>query len=528
MKSRLFATVALAPVLASVVFGPAFAQDDSAEVAALKKEVQALEARLAKLEKHEKEEKAQAAKVAKTTTVAQAQAAPPQAVRVAPYGQNQLPASATPAAKASTALSNQTLSERVATLEEKQVSAPTVSVGQDGLLVSSADGQYWANVRGYVQLDGRTYLDGGTKNGLTDTFLVRSARPIIEAKMTDYMDARFMPDFGKGSTTLLDAYGNFHPAPNSKWDWINFRVGEMKSPVGLERWESESDVLFVERGQTTNLVPFRDIGIMAYGYPLSKQVEYEFGVMNGAADFQANTGDTDQNKDIVGRIFTHPLVWTGVDALKGLGVGVAGTYGNHQGTPTAGNSLTGLITNGYVTFGQRPFFTYSAATDFANGTQWRINPQFMYYNGPFGSYGEYVINSQQVGHGATIPAATTRELRNTAWEGVASYVLTGENAAFDGVKPAHDFNPKAGDWGAFELVGRLSGLEVDKNAFPTFSSLATSSSSAFERTVGATWYWSHAVKFNLDFSYTTFDHGALNNADHEPERAVIARTQLRF
>jgi phosphate-selective porin OprO/OprP len=107
-------------------------------------------------------------------------------------------------------------------------------------------------------------------------------------------------------------------------------------------------------------------------------------------------------------------------------------------------------------------------------------------------------------------------------------LLTGENAAFDGIKPLHDFDPRSNQWGAFELVGRLSELDVDKRAFPTFASLATSSSSAFERTFGATWYWSHAVKFNLDFSYTTFDKGAAGDADHEPERAVMARTQLRF
>jgi len=517
MKHGLLTATALGLVLA--VIQPAFA-DDAAEVAALKKEVKALEARLAQLEKKEKAQKPSAKAI--SAIPASAQAAP---ARIAPYGQNQPSVPVAPTPDASVVAANQTLTQRVAALEAEKAAEPSVSVGQNGLLITSADKQYWVNVRGYAQLDDRTFLDGGSKNGLTDTFLVRSARPIIEAKMTDYMDTRFMVDFGRGQSTLLDAYGNFHPMPNTNWDWINFRAGETKVPVGLERWESESDVLFVERGQTTNLVPYRDIGIMAYGYPLSKQIEYEIGIMNGAADFQANTGDADQSKDVVARIFTHPFVWTDVNVLKGLGVGVAGTYGNHQGTPNSTNSATGLTTNGYLTIGQRAFFTYSVANDFANGTQWRLNPQAMYYNGPFGSYAEYVINEQAVGNGTT---HTTLDLRNTAWEGVASYVLTGENAAFDGVLPKEDFNPKAGNWGAFELVGRLSGLEVDKNAFPTFASLATSSSSAFERTVGATWYWNRAVKFNLDFSYTTFDKGAAGNADHEPERAVMGRTQLRF
>ncbi len=181
--------------------------------------------------------------------------------------------------------------------------------GSKGLVVTSPDKQYSVDLHGYVQLDDRTFLDGGAKRGLTDTFLVRSARPIIDAKMTDYFDTRFMVDFGKGQTTLLDAYGNFHPMPGN-YDWINLRAGEFKVPVGLERWQSESDVLFVERGQTTNLVPYRDIGVMAYGYPLGNQLEYEIGIMNGAADYQANTGDTDQDKDVAG---AHLYASAGVD-----------------------------------------------------------------------------------------------------------------------------------------------------------------------------------------------------------------------
>src|SRR5258708_4393273 len=82
-----------------------------------------------------------------------------------------------------------------------------------------------------------------------DTFLIRSMRPIVDAKMTDYFNARVMMDFGRGQSTLLDTYGDFHPLPGN--DIVNLRAGEFKAPVGLERWQSEQDVLFTERGMTT-------------------------------------------------------------------------------------------------------------------------------------------------------------------------------------------------------------------------------------------------------------------------------------
>ena len=267
--------------------------------------------------------------------------------------------------------------------------------------------------------------------------------------MTDYFNARFMMDFGKGQTTLLDAYGDFHPMPGS--DLANLRLGEFKAPIGLERWQNESDVLFVERGQTTNLVPYRDVGLMAYGQLIPDQLEYQLAVLNGAADLQANTGvDNDNKKDIAGRIFTHPLMWSGVHALEGIGLGVAGTYGVHQGN-TAIATANGL-TAGYVTTGQRTYFSYTTGT-VADGPQWRLNPQVMYYNRSFSLLGEYVLNSQEV-----LRTTHVATLENKAWEGIATYVLTGEDAAFDGVRPAHNFDPKAGEWGAFQLVGRMSEL----------------------------------------------------------------------
>jgi len=497
MKYSLPATAAVG--LSLLIAQPAFAD---AETEALKKEVKALEARIAQLEKKEAQDK--------KNQQAQTQQAP------AATGNN---------------TGNASIEKRLAIVERKQEVTQEYTNAKDavtpkfsytparGLVLATPDNQYALRVSGYVQADDRSFLNPNNKDGNTDTFLIRSARPVVEAKLTDYFDSRFMVDFGKGSTTLLDAYGDFHPMPGS--DLFSLRAGEFKLPIGIERWQSESDVLFVERGQTTNLVPYRDTGIMAHGQLIPDQLEYEAGLTNGAVDLATptNTGDTDNNKDVMGRIFVHPLTWSGIEALSGLGVGIGGTYGKHQGGVAAGASG---LTTGYATFGQRTFFTYRA-TSFANGPQRRINPQLTYYYGPLGIMGEYVADTQEVKNGTH-----DMNLRNNAWEGVASYVLTGEDASFDGVTPAHNFDPRSNQWGAFELVGRVSQLDVDRNAFGTYADPSVSARSAFETTLGGTWYFSRAVKFNLDFSRTTFEGGALGNYDHQDERAVLSRVQLRF
>ena len=63
-------------------------------------------------------------------------------------------------------------------------------------------------------------------------------------------------------------------------------------------------------------------------------LNYAVGIFNGGAD--GGSGDidrTDDEKDVAARLFAHPFKDTEIEALQGLGIGAAGTYGNQQGTP---------------------------------------------------------------------------------------------------------------------------------------------------------------------------------------------------
>ena len=400
----------------------------------------------------------------------------------------------------------------------KAEKTPAIEVGSKGLLVTSPDKQYSLRMRAYAQAQYRSFI--GNKNTTSvNQFLLRSARPIIEAKLTDYFSARLMMDFGNNQTRLLDAYTDFKPAPQSKFlaKLFALRVGKFKTPIGLERWQSEQDLLFSERGQTTNLVPFRDIGVMALGEIIPDQLEYQLSYTNGVADLGDNNADSDNHKDISGRLFMHPFRWSKINFLQGFGVGIAGTYGNHTG-----NNTTPALSAGYVTIGQSRYFTYNASS-FADGNAWRFNPQAYYYNGAFSLLGEYVINSQEIRNGAT-----KRTIKNDAWNAIATFVLTGEDASFDGVKPANNFDITKGNWGAFELTGRAGVLKVDKNVFPIFSSLNTSAKKAKEGAVGVNWYFNNSIKLNFNYAVTKFDGGATADEDRKTEQVFITQAQFRF
>ncbi len=159
----------------------------------------------------------------------------------------------------------------------------------------------------------------------------------------------------------------------------------------------------------------------------------------------------------------------------------------------------------------------------ANGRRIRLSPQGYYYWGPFGLLGEYVLSEQLVTRGASAD-----RLRDTAWQVLGSFVLTGERASFKGIAPRKPFDLKKGDWGAFEVVSRISQLDVDNDAFPTFANPAASASRATEWGVGLNWYLSSNVRLYLDYEQTAFEGGAAGGKDRDTERVVFTRTQVRF
>ncbi len=124
---------------------------------------------------------------------------------------------------------------------EKAKTAGQAVAGKDGFSLRSADGNFVLKVRGYAHFDGRFWVDD-EKRPQAETFLLRRVRPIFEGTVYKIFDFRIMPDFGAGTTVLQDAYieGRFNPA-------FRVRAGKFKPPVGLERLQSATDILFVER-----------------------------------------------------------------------------------------------------------------------------------------------------------------------------------------------------------------------------------------------------------------------------------------
>lgn len=398
--------------------------------------------------------------------------------------------------------------------QEEQVAkakeAPVIAVNDKGASFKSANGDYEIKIRGLLQGDGRFFLDG-VPAGNNDTFLLRTARPIIEGSLGKLVGFRFTPEFAGDSATIVDAYVDlrFNPA-------YTVRAGKFTSPVGLERLQSSSALSEVERALPSELAPNRDIGVQLQGDVAEGRFGYAIGVFNGTVDGRdAVTTNPDNEFEYAGRVFFEPFK-NDANALSGLGFGIGASVGDKRGS---GNNFLPR----YRTPGQVQFFNYRAAA-LADGQQSRLSPQGYYYRNAFGLLAEYIVSKQEVSIGGV-----REELSNKAWQATASYVLTGEDASYRGVvKPSHPFSPGTGGWGAFEVVGRYGVLEVDDDAFPLFADPAVSASEAASWTVGLNWYLNSNLKLVLNYLHTSLEGGAASGADREDEKAVFTRLQVAF
>src|SRR5204863_10109730 len=128
----------------------------------------------------------------------------------------------------------------------------------------------------------------------------------------------------------------------------------------------------------TTVAPDRDIGIQVLGDLAAGVVSYQAGVLNGVIDGGSAEADTNDSKDVAGRLVVRPLMRHGTSSLAGLGLALAGSS---ETQPAALPS--------FRTSGQETFFTYDRAA-IGEGVRNRVSPQFFYYFKSVGAFGEYI------------------------------------------------------------------------------------------------------------------------------------------
>jgi phosphate-selective porin len=148
----------------------------------------------------------------------------------------------------------------------------------------------------------------------------------IKGDITERWDYRTQIDFAGGTTSsttgaqsysvkLLDAIIGYKVNP-----YLKLSIGQQKIPFSQENLASSPKLETINRSQVVEALVARgtdvignqngrDIGIQASGSILPAKagynlVDYAFGIFNGAG---INSGDTNEQKDFIGRVVYHPL-----------------------------------------------------------------------------------------------------------------------------------------------------------------------------------------------------------------------------
>ena len=387
--------------------------------------------------------------------------------------------------------------------EKKPASA---SAGGDGFVIQSEGGDYKLQFRAYTHADARFYPGDDAALGI-DQFLLRRVRPILQGTVAKHFEFNVTPDFGGGTTVIQDAFLDVRYSPRAR-----VRIGKFKVPLGLERLQSATVMTFVERAFPSSLVSVREVGAQVSGDLAGGVFTYALGVFEGAPDGASADLDTNDAKDLEGRVFVSPFK-RGESALRDLGFGIAGGVGDQTGAlPT------------YRSGGQLPIASYVVGAT-ADGKRTRLVPQLSFYTGPFGLMAEYAQSDAFV----RSASGQRTEVGVRAWQTTATWTLTGERASFSGIRPSNPFDPSQGHWGAFELGARVNGFEIDDEAFRAgLFDPARSVREAFAWGLVVQWHLNRHVKEMVSYERTTFTAGAADGADRAAENALFIRTQLSF
>jgi len=399
---------------------------------------------------------------------------------------------------------SQQLSREVEQL--KVIAKPTFEAGFEKWqpYIRSTDGNFKLSPVGRLHVDFRAY-EGGARNldgsDLKNTFLVRRGRIGLSGTFYKYFDFFVEADFGQGGAVLTDTYLDIH-----YWPELRLRAGQFKVPFSYEELFSDNNLDFVERSVADNLTPSRDLGAMLHGSLFGGVVNYAGGIFNGTGQ---NTADTNNSKDVAGRLVVYPFKQTDVALLRNLHLGADVAWGEQD----SGQSLRGRTDGTFVFFNRIN----------TRGDRLRYSGEVAYYTGPFTIYGEY-IQSEEERKGLGTGGRDLPDLFGRGWYVTTTYMLTGETKVpGQTVVPnrwATPVGPERG-WGAWELAARFAQLD--------FRARDITGNRVDALTLGVNWYLTPNVKWLTNFVQNWFsDEKRSPISGQDASWEFLTRLQLWF
>ena len=425
--------------------------------------------------------------------------------------------------------------------------APVWSLAGGRPTITSADGRFSLAIRTLVQYDQGYYMQGAkalslaAANGpdLSSGGNFRRTWLGVQGKLFGDWSYNFNYDFAGTGTEgpghiqqVWLQYDGFGP--------LAIRIGAFSPSNGLEDATGSGDTVFLERTAPADAAR----ALAGADGRNAVSVVYADDRLFGAIAYTGNkiqdSGAFDEQQAAVGRL--AGLVYSSDDAKILLSAG-----GSYVFKPQ--DTAAGATGSGTIGFNAYPELTVdNTATKFVttgsiasdHSWQWGLeaaaNWNSLYAQGGYFRYG--------------IDLRTSKSAYGfSGWYGMATYILTGEakpylpaTGAFGNPKPRIPFSFHGGGWGAWELAGRFSDLNLNDHAGVAGSALPTGGLRGGDQkiwTLGVNWYPVSAVKFALQYENIAINRlgtipaagtkAAVNNAQVGQTLNTFAlRTQVSF
>lgn len=440
-------------------------------------------------------------------------------------------------------------SDQYADAQTQQAQAPKPKIDNGRLGISSADGKFTASVRGLAQLDWGAYGQNASAASLPAAYgpnlssgtNFRRVYLGVQGKIFGDWSYNLNFDFGGSGGTETPGHVQSVYLEYDGLAPFAIRAGAFPPPANLEDSTSAGDTIFLERNAPSDLQRNIAGGDGRDAVSLLYAGDQLFGALSYTGAKVQDSAVFGEQQAIVGR--ASYLFKLAEDA--NLVLGGNGLYVFQLPNSVARGSAIGAATPGAaalntITLSDPPELTIdsqglklanTAAIPANHISQWGVETAANWQNlyAQAGYYDFEVERAPTAFKVFTSPVASSTQLVTplddsfSGWYLQGTWVITGESrtyntatGAFTAPKPAAPFDIDGSGWGAFELAGRYSDLDLNDHVNDTahvvtaFAAPATRTFSFFNTvrggdqriwTAALNWYPNSVVKLALQYQF---------------------------
>ncbi len=365
----------------------------------------------------------------------------------------------------------------------------------------------------------------------------RRARLSAKGSVTDTTNYFMQMDFGFfGRPTFTDVW-----VEQTKIPYLGtVRVGQWKQPFSLEVVSSFRYTTFMERSLLfQTFTPFRHIGVGFYNNADDLNSTWAMSYFRTGQDQFGDSLSIDGGHGMAARLTR--LAWWCDNGSNYLHLG-SGYFLNSPprdrarfrtlpeifvgefapgGIGTSGQAVPGVL-NG------TPFFADTGVIQNVNAVS-TYGLEALWVNGP--------LSWQSEAMAAQVNQTGVRDAILGGAYSQVGYFLTGEHrpydrkaGAIDRVLPRANFKPGTGGWGAWEVAGRWSYVDLNAGSFGTPGNPSASGAGGIMQnlTAGLNWFINPYVRWEFNYIHSWVNGHAINQTTHQFDFTRTAKSETNI